>query len=113
MKRFTIKGGKNLPGQIFTITVDDQDAYLLRTYVWRAQLKDGYAYFVRSTAGHTTVALHRMIMDARKGETVMFQSDDHLDLRRANLIKLTEADALQRTIAFAVDCSRVYHAMGV
>lgn len=106
MKRFIING----PRQSFIVLIDDCDTSLLRTTVWKPQFNDisGFTYFVNAKR-----RLHRVIMHAAKDEAVLFRTDNHLDLRRSNLMKVSIQEARAYNIGLAVACKQAYLALGV
>ena len=81
MSRFIVKS--KAYGQR-VITVDPQDAYLLRGQAWRIVNSAGYYYAASSKNGITTL-LHRYIVNAQPGQGVLFKNGDTLDVRRGNL----------------------------
>jgi len=67
------------------VTVDPQDAYLLRGYVWRIVNTSNHLYVAR-TEGGITILLHRYIVGAQPDQGVLFKNGDTFDLRRSNLL---------------------------
>lgn len=63
------------------ILIDDTDKLLLRQYPWRVQ-KNGY---VTATINGKSAYLHRLIMDAPKGQEIDHINNKPWDNRRANL----------------------------
>lgn len=105
MTRFVIKS-KTHGDQ--TITVDEADAYLLRSHVWYVRkTPTGYLYICRKGVGET-VNLHRYLADAKPGEGVRFANGNTLDLRRANLIKDSMAATMSGIMAGARKTRSLY-----
>jgi hypothetical protein len=48
---------------------------------------------VQHPSGNGTTQLARLIMGAERGEAVLYRNGDPTDLRRANLLKLSQAEA--------------------
>jgi hypothetical protein len=84
MKRFRLKCGT-------IVTVDECDAYLLRTKVWRGH-KGNDGVVSQIVTGHTGAhdPLHRMILPGH--EVVGFRNNDATDNRRENLVGMSRAD---------------------
>lgn len=65
--------------------VDDEDADVVASFDWRCiEPHPGYLYVAAKQNGRT-VYLHRVVMNARKGECVDHLNGDTLDNRRTNL----------------------------
>lgn len=85
--------------------IDAEDWYLIKDYKWCARWdpsKQGY-YAVTSMpngkGGHSSVGMHRVIMDAKKGEVVDHVNGHGLDNTRSNLRITTSAqNAFNRKI---------------
>lgn len=78
MKRFKLQCGA-------VITIDDCDAYLLRSYVWRSHAgSDGRRYIVRGA--HGSRPLSHTICDITGKDHVAYANGDTMDLRRSNLV---------------------------
>src|SRR5262249_39062683 len=91
MKRIPLPQGK------FAL-VDDADYPLLRDFKWSYRPerggKDGYAVRHTKVNGKDRLLyLHRQIMQAPKGLTVVFLNHDRLDCRRQNLKAVTTKEA--------------------
>ena len=90
MTRFIIKS-KTYGDQ--TITVDESDAYILRSHAWYARkAPGGQIYFCRRGVGGT-VLLHRYLADAKDSDIVRFSNSNSLDMRRSNLIRQPRSKA--------------------
>lgn len=61
--------------------VDDEDLEKISGFVWRAGTK-GY---VQASKGRGSVYLHRIVMDAKKGEKVDHRNHNKLDNRKSEL----------------------------
>ena len=78
MKRFKLQSGE-------LIKVDDADAYLLRSKVWRVHVVGGGRKQV--VTGHSNgKQLSHVIGGPASGQVVSFANGDQLDFRRENLI---------------------------
>lgn len=89
-KRFTLKSKLN--GRIHdgSFIVDDQDVALVRQLVlrWHPAYDSGVKEVqVSSGIGHrdTAQSLHRKLMNAKRGEIVMFRDGDITNMRRSNM----------------------------
>lgn len=73
--------------QTAVVTVDEQDAYLLRSYCYRmAKAGDkSYEYAVRYTRGNKSHPLTHDILAVPAGRVVRFRNGDTTDYRRENL----------------------------
>ena len=86
MKRFKLQTGQ-------VITVDDRDAYLLRSYVWHGSTSarsPGTLTVRRASAGHRQVLLSHEVLGVPEGAEVyvIHGNGDLADFRRANLVSL-------------------------
>jgi hypothetical protein len=88
VKRFKLESA----GRETIITVDDCDAYLLRTQRWHWQ--DSHVWRGNDYSPGGRVILSHLLMDAPKGTAVGHLNGDVRDFRRSNLIickTITEA----------------------
>ncbi|SRR5258708_1905698 len=99
IKKFRVKQISRLSGIIHEhiVTVDVEDASLLRSYYWTvvrsSTLVDGVTkenvYISRRTPNGDEF-LHCLIAQAKPGERVMHINGDSLDNRKANLLKQSD-----------------------
>lgn len=91
MKRFKLESGH-------IIKVDDQDAYLLRSQVWRVQTtsKGGQLVQARYRRWGVALMLSHLIMDAPDGSRVRHLDSDQLNFQRANLQVVTRDEFYRR-----------------
>lgn len=64
--------------------VDEEDFTLLSHHKWYAA-KRGYGYYAQRTVKRKTVQMHRVVLNAAKGEQVDHINRNTLDNRRCNL----------------------------
>lgn len=108
MTRFIIKS-KTYGDQ--TITVDESDAYILRSHTWHARKAGGgQIYFFRKGVGGEQVHLHRYLADAKESDMVRFSNSNSFDLRRSNLIKQRKDDGQLELALFARQNRNLYKA---
>lgn len=76
-----------------SVLIDDDDLSAVQHFRWRLS-KDGYAF---AGSGSKSFSMHRMLLDAKKGEIVDHKNRNRLDNRRINL-RLVDArlNALNR-----------------
>lgn len=101
--RFTIKGKGS---KVYTVTVDQEDANLLRLYIWRPNVQTCGSVYFRRYSGEAT--LHRVIARAKAGDIVTFVNGDTLDLRKANLRVEEAMKARCRQLATARIHQQIY-----
>ena len=71
--------------------IDDEDYKLVSQYKWHARWdKHTKSYYAatnvkKETGGHTLLQMHRLIMNAKKGEQVDHINHNTIDNRKANL----------------------------
>lgn len=90
-KRFKVKRIGRESGLVreFIVTVDEEDAHLLRSYYWKVTHTDKKTYVVRTTT-RGDEPLHSVIANVKPGERVFHINGDSLDNRRSNLMKQSE-----------------------
>lgn len=72
---------------IATALIDDDDWDKVRGYEWRV-MKTKYTNYVQAKGG---VLLHRIVMDAKKGEFVDHINGNGLDCRKSNMRLCTQS----------------------
>jgi hypothetical protein len=78
--------------------IDDEDFELVSQYKWYAgwdsHTKSYYACtkIKKETGGHTLLQMHRLIMNAKKGEQVDHINHNTIDNRKANLRSCTHSE---------------------
>jgi hypothetical protein len=78
--------------------VDDEDYDFLTRWKWQFNA-DGYAVHSTHVAGKAIkIPMHRMIMNAQKGEIIDHINGSRLDNQRANLRRATRAQNAQNSI---------------
>lgn len=83
MKRFLVT---NKLGEKVVVTLDDADAYVMRSLRWGHRLNSSQRREVSAqTSTHERTELGRYLMGAKRGEWVEYQNLNHLDFRRANM----------------------------
>ena len=89
MKKFKLQTGH-------VVTVDDCDAYLFRSYVWRgSETREGYVEVMKG-AGKTERLSHFLVGPA---EVVHFRNGNSLDCRRENLQPMTKREFYETVIS--------------
>jgi hypothetical protein len=72
----------------FKVLIDDEDYDKIKDYTWRVS-KDGNTFYalthIRINGKFTSVPIHRLIMNAHKGQEVDHINNNGLDNRRSNL----------------------------
>jgi hypothetical protein len=72
--------------------VDNKDFELVSSHKWKA-VKRGYTYYAESTSAGPS--MHRLIMDAKRGQLIDHKNGNGLDNRRRNLRFATQAQNVQ------------------
>lgn len=94
--RWRFGKGKWGPLKAATVIVDEQDAYLLRSYPFRVDRNVVLTTETTATGRHR-VHLSRLIMGAKSGEAVIHLNMDPLDCRRENLRVVLVAEQIKWT----------------
>ena len=105
MKKFIVRPSRQNPGgPKVTITVDDEDAHLLRTQPWAASIVSGCVVITQSQRCHSAawnMRLGQIIMRSGEGEVVEHINHDALDFRRANLRIIDSSEYRRTSIKYA------------
>jgi hypothetical protein len=85
----------------YVVTVDDADYPYLAKFKWHARRRAGHVYAARGiNLGNDrilTVVMHRHILKVRKGRSVSFLDGDGLNLRRTNMVVVTQPKVLLKS----------------
>lgn len=77
--------------------VDDEDYDVIKQFTWRKKWNP-YTNSYYAATGVKTILLHRLIMNAKKGQKVDHRNHDTLDNRKDNLRKVTHSQNMQNRI---------------
>lgn len=88
MKVFTLKGKPKGITMTVKLRVDDENAYLLRSYAWQLGLggANGNSYTIRRSALGEWLYLSHEIANISSDYSVRHKNSDTLDFTRANLV---------------------------
>lgn len=88
-----------------TAVVDAADYALVSGMKWYAYPDRNYFYAGSRAKDGSRIRMHRLIMDAKKGEIVDHRDEDGLNNRRKNLRKVTNSHNLHNCRRTAKGCS--------
>ena len=89
MKRFKLKIPKST--EVAIITVDDEDAYILRSERWFAKIiNKNHIHIYQKKCGVTYHLSHRLLgINGHQDTSVYFKNRDDTDFRKENLVNAT------------------------
>lgn len=97
IKKFSLSGkAKGIPFSI-VITLDECDAYIMRTHLWAVAKTSSGGYYISRWMNTTSIPLSHQIISAETHQTVRHKNGDILDFRRENLYVYTNQDELLKT----------------
>lgn len=106
-KKFKLQSGH-------IVTVDDCDAYLLRSYVWRGHVRrrpsGEHVSVVRGDCSTSANFLSHVILGLGTDVVVRYRNGDSLDLRRENLEPMSRGAHTRRLSAEGRLAKAVLHA---
>ncbi len=76
--------------------IDDEDYPLISQYKWRV-FKHRNTYYACTTLRRKTILMHRVILNAQKGQEVDHCNHNELDNRRFNLRFATDSQQIQNS----------------
>lgn len=96
--------------------VDNEDYELVSKYRWYATVKERQTNYLSSNINGTTIMMHRLIMGARKGQTLDHINHNGFDNRKENLRFCTQKqNCMNKSQARknnGIKYKGVYHANG-